>query len=102
DAESLDDGVHIVCLDGGCVLDPAVFADAPAEAAGVIGDHGAVGEVRRQRAESAGVHGLGDHEQRWTSVGGGQWAADVIDDVGLGGCKLVRLHTCIDCSQVEN
>src|SRR5215467_5096272 len=57
-----DNGVHIVCLDGGRVVDPAVFADATAEAAWVIGDHGAVGEVRRQRTEAAGVHGLGDHE----------------------------------------
>src|SRR5439155_11024567 len=102
DAESLDDGMHIACLNGGRVLDLAVFADAAAEAARVIGDHGAVGEVRRQRTEAAGVHGLGDHEQRWTSVGGGQRAADVIDDVGFGGYKLVRLHRNIDFSQVEN
>ena len=90
--ESPDDGVHIACLDGGCVVDPTVFADAAAEAARVIGDHGAVGEVRRQRAEAAGVHRLPDHEQRGASVGGGQRALDVVDDVGLAGIEGVRIH----------
>ena len=71
DAQSTNHGVHIVCLDGGRVVHAAVFANAAADAARVIGDHGAVREVRRQRSEAAGVHGLGDHEQRWSSVGGG-------------------------------
>src|SRR5207248_987907 len=101
-AESLYDAVHIACLDGGIVVDPTIFARAAAEAARVVGDHGAVGKVRRQRAEPAGVHGLADHEQRWTFVSRGQRAVDVIDDVGLGGYELVRLHRSIDVPQVEN
>ena len=44
-AERLDHGVHVVRLDGGRVVDPAVLAGAAAEAARVVGDHGAVGEV---------------------------------------------------------
>src|SRR5712691_6882735 len=96
------DGVHIVCLDGGSVDYLAIFADAAAEAARVIGDHGAIGEVRRQRTEAAGVHGLGDHEQWWASSSGGQRAVDVVDDVGLDGFKLVCRHMSIDFSLVEN
>jgi hypothetical protein len=53
--------VHIVRLDGGYVVDPAVFADAATETARVIDNHSAFGEVRRQRAEAAGVHRLPDH-----------------------------------------
>ena len=45
DAECFDHGVHVVRLEGGGVVDPAVFAGAAAEAARVVGDHGAVGEV---------------------------------------------------------
>ena len=71
------------------MVDPAVSAGAAAEAARVIGDHGAVGEVRRQRVEAAGGHGLADHEQRRASVGGGQRAVDVIGDVGVGGFESV-------------
>ena len=74
----------------GVVVDPAVLAGAAAEAARVVGDDGAVGEVRRQRAEAAGVHRLADHEQRRASVGGGQRAVDVVGDVDLGGFKHVR------------
>ena len=88
-AECLDDGVNVVCLDRGRIVDPAVSASAAAEAARVIGDHGAVGEVRGQRAKAAGGHGLTDHEQRWTSVGGGQRAVNVIGDVGPGRFKCV-------------
>jgi hypothetical protein len=69
--ERLDDRVHVVRLDRRRIVDPTVSADAAAEAARVIGDHGAVGEVRRQCAEAAGVHRLTDHDQRWASVGGG-------------------------------
>src|SRR3954471_14514065 len=86
-AERLDNGVHVIRLDRRRVLDAAVLAGAAAEAARVISDHGAVGEVRRQRAEAAGVHGLTDHEQRRASVGGRQCAADVIGDVGPGSFK---------------
>ena len=102
-AERLDDGVHVVRLDRGRMVDPAVLADAAAEAARVIPDHGAVGEVRRQRGEATGVHGLTDHEQRWASVGGGQRPVDVIGDVGLGGLKHVcRRHDGVDRSRIEN
>ena len=86
--ERLDDGVYVDCLDRGRMIDATVFAGAAAEAARVIGDHGAVGEVRRQRAEAAGGHGLTDHEQWWASVRGGQRAVDVIGDVGLVGLKM--------------
>jgi len=72
------------------MVDPAVFASAAAETAWVVGDHGAVGEVRRQRSEAAGVHGLADHEQRWASVGRRQRAVYVVGDVDLGGFKHVR------------
>ena len=89
-AERLDNGVYVVRLDRGRILDPAVLAGAAAEASWVIGDHGAVGEERRQRTEAAGVHGLADHEQWWPSVGGGQRAVDVVGDVYLGGFKHER------------
>jgi hypothetical protein len=91
-AERLDDSVYVGRLDRGRVVDPAVLADAAAEAARVIGHHGPVREVRRQRVEAAGVHRLGDHEQRWASVDGGQRATDVIGDLGLGGFEHVRRH----------
>jgi hypothetical protein len=91
-AERLDDGVYVVRLDCGRVVDPAVLADAAAEAAWVIGDHGTVREVRRQRVEAAGGHRLADHEQRWASVDGGQRATDVVGDLGLGGFEHVRCH----------
>jgi hypothetical protein len=45
DAERLDDGVHVVGLERRRIVDPAVLAGAAAEAARVVGDHGAVGEV---------------------------------------------------------
>jgi hypothetical protein len=72
-AERLDDGVYVVRLDRGRVVDPPVLADAAAQAARVIGDHGPVGEVRRQRVEAAGDHRLADHEQggRPSTVGSG-------------------------------
>jgi hypothetical protein len=89
-AERLDDGVHILGLDRGRMVDPAVSAGAAAEAARVIRDHRAVGEVRHQRAEAAGVHGLSDHEQRRASVRGGERAVDVIGDVRLGGLEHVH------------
>ena len=87
---ALDDGVHVVRLDRGRMVDPAVLAGAAAEAARVIPDHGAVGEMRRQGGEATGVHGLTDHEQRWPSVGGGQRPIHVIGDVDLGGFKHVH------------
>ena len=61
-SERLDDGMDVVRLDRGRVVDPAVLADAAAETARVIGDHGPVREVRRQRVEAAGSHRLADHE----------------------------------------
>ena len=45
DAEGFDHGVHVVSLEGGRIVDPAVLAGAAAEAARVVGDQGAVGEV---------------------------------------------------------
>ncbi len=42
--ERLDNGVRVLRLDRGRIVDPAVFAGAAAEAARVIGDHGAVGK----------------------------------------------------------
>src|ERR1039457_2497655 len=78
DAESPDDSVHIVCMDGRHVVNSAIFAHAATETARVMGDHGAVGEVRCQRAKTAGVHRLPEHEHRWTTVGGGQRALDVV------------------------
>ncbi len=45
DAERLDHGVHVIGLDRGRMVDPAVLAGAAAEAARVSGDHGAVGEM---------------------------------------------------------
>jgi hypothetical protein len=90
--ERLDDGVYVVRLDGGRVVDAPVPADAPAEAARVIRDHGAVGEVRRQGGEAAGVHRLPDHVEGWPSVDGGQRAADVVGDLGLGGFEHVSFH----------
>lgn len=56
DAECLDNRVHVARLHGGCVVDPAVLTNTPAEASGVIGDHGAVGEERCQGLEAAGFH----------------------------------------------
>src|SRR5207249_1290299 len=94
--------VNVVRLDCRGVVDLAVFADAAAEAARVTRDDRAIREVRRQRAEAAGVHRLRDHEQRRASVRGGQRAMDVIDDVGPGGYKLVRRHISIDVSRVES
>jgi hypothetical protein len=103
DTERLNDGVYVVRLDRGRMIDPVVFAAAAAEAARVIGDHGAVGEVRSQRTEAAGVHRLADHEQRWASVSGGQRAVDVVDDIDLGGFKHVRLrHDNVDSLRVQN
>ena len=98
-AERLDDDVHVGGLDRGRIGHPAVLADAAAEAARVIGDHGAVREVRRQRGEAAGVHGLADHQQRWASVGGRQWAVDVIGDIGLGRFKDLHRHGSVDLSR---
>jgi hypothetical protein len=90
--ERLDDGVDVVRLDRGIVVDPGVLADAAAQAARVIGDHGPVGKVRRQGVEAAGGHRLADHEQRWTAVDGGQRAPNVVGDLGLGGFEHVRCH----------
>jgi hypothetical protein len=81
-AERLDHGVHVVGLNRGRIVDPPVAAGAAAEAARVVRDHRAVGEVRRQRVEAAGRHRLTDHEQRGASVGCGQRPADVVGDVG--------------------
>jgi hypothetical protein len=89
-AERLDQRVQILRLDRRRVVDPPVLARAAPEAARVIGDHGAVGEVRRQRGEARGVHGLTDHQQRRASVGGGQRAADVVGDLGVGVIEDVR------------
>ena len=102
-AERFDDRVHVIRLDRGRVVDPAVFACAAAQATRVIGDHGAVGEVLRQRGEAAGVHGLADHEQRWAPVGGGQRAADIVSDTGPGGFQHVcRHHGSVDVSHAQN
>ena len=49
DPERLDYGVHVLRLDRGRMVDPAVFAGAAAEAARVIGDHGAVREAATPR-----------------------------------------------------
>ena len=101
--ERLDHGVHVIRLDRGRLVDPAVFADAAAEAPRVIGDHGAVGEVRCQRGEAGGGHGLPDHEQRRASAGSGQWAVDVVGDIGLGGFKDVhRRHDNVDLAGAGN
>jgi len=70
-AEGLHNGVHVIRLDRGRVVDPAVFAGAAANSARVVGDHGSLREMRRQRIEAAGGHGLADHEQRWAPVGAG-------------------------------
>jgi hypothetical protein len=103
DAERVNDGVYVVRLDRGRMIDPVVFAAAAAEAARVIGDHGAVREVRSHRTEAAGVHRLADHEQRWASVRGGQRAVDIVGDVDLGGLKHVRLrHGRVDSLRVQN
>ena len=101
-AERLDDGVHVAGLDPGIMVDPAVLAGAAAEAARVVGDHGAVREMRRQRAEAAGVHWLADHEQRWASIGGRQRTMDVVDEVGFGSLEHLRSHNRADSSRVEN
>jgi hypothetical protein len=45
--QRLDNGMDVVRLDRGRMVDPAVPADAAAEAARVIRDHGPVPEVRR-------------------------------------------------------
>jgi hypothetical protein len=85
------------------MVDPAVSADAAAEAARVIRDHGPVREVRRQRVEAAGVHRLTDHEQRWASVGGGQRATDIVGNLGPGGFEHVRRrHDSFDRTRGEN
>ena len=55
--ERLGNGVHVVRLDRGRVVDPAVFAGAAAEPARVIRDHGAVRELGRQRAKPLAVIG---------------------------------------------
>jgi hypothetical protein len=96
-AARLDDGVHVVRLDRGRIVDPAVLARAAADAARVISDHGAVGKMRRQRGEATGLHGLTDHQQQWAPIGGGQRAMDVIGDVHLGGLQHVhRRHASVD------
>ncbi len=101
--ECLDKAMYVVRLDRGRMVDPAVLADAAAEAARVIGDHGPVREVRCQRGEAAGVHRLADHEQRWASVGGGQRATDVVGNVGPVGFERVHSrHDSFDRSRVEN
>jgi len=86
------------------VVGPAVAAGAAAEAARVIRDHGAVGEVRRERAESARVHRLTDHEQRRAAVRGRQRAADVVGDLRPAGVEHVRRrrHVAFDRSRAEN
>jgi len=76
--------VHVGSLDSGRMVVRAVPAGAAAEAPRVVGDHGAVREVRRQRAEAAGVHRLADHEQRWASIGGRERTMNVVDEVNFG------------------
>ena len=70
--------VHVVGLLLGGVVGAAVLARAPAEAARVVGDDGAVGEVRARASKSAGVHGLGD-QQQWraarSAAGSGPWTS---------------------------
>ena len=102
DPERLDDGVHIIGLDGGRVVDAAVLAGAATEAARVIGDHGAIREMRGQGGEAAGLHGLSDHEQRRASVGAGWRSVDVVGDVDLGRLEHVcGCHAGFDLSFVK-
>src|SRR5262245_37852210 len=61
-------------------------------ASAVVGDHGAVREMRRQRSEAAGIHWLADHDQRWVSIGGRQRAVDVVDEVDIGSLEHLRSH----------
>src|SRR5690606_35367679 len=84
------------------VVVSAVLADAAAQAARVVGDHGAVGEVGRKRAEALCRHGLTDHEQRGAPVSGRQRATDVVDEVDLGCLESVCSHTPMDCLHLEN
>jgi hypothetical protein len=51
DPERSDHRVHVFGLDLGHVVQPVVLADTAAEPAWVVGDHGAVREVRREGAK---------------------------------------------------
>jgi hypothetical protein len=100
--ERLDHGMDVLRLDRRVVIDAAVRAHAAAEAARVVGDHGPVREVRRQRGEAGGVHRLADQEQGRASVGGRQRAADVVGNGRPGGVERVcGRHASFDGSRIE-
>src|SRR5579884_1837785 len=91
--ERIDDRVHVLGLDRGVMVDATIFPGAASQPAGVIRHHRAIWKVGGERAEPAGIHGLADHEERWTSVGGRQWPLYVEDDVGFIGPKGTGLHS---------
>jgi hypothetical protein len=80
--ERRDDGVHVLRLHHRIVVAAVVGANAATEPARVVRDDRAIGEVRRERAEPAGVHGLADHHQHRPAVGGRQRSVDVVGQRG--------------------
>jgi hypothetical protein len=102
-AKGINQGVHVVGLDRGRIVDTAVSARAAAQAARVIRDHRSVRKMGRERGEPLGGHRLTDHDQRRSSVGGGQRAVDVVDDVGFGGLERACCpHVSLDPVRDQN
>ena len=89
-AERLDQGVHVVRLDRGRIVDAAVSARAAAEAARVVGDDRAVGEIAR-RAWRSPRRSSADRSSSAAGVRR-RWAA------GRGRrrrCRLRRSRACV-------
>jgi hypothetical protein len=94
-AERIDHGLDVLRLERRRMVDAAVLARAAPQAAGVVGDDRAVGELRGQGGEAVGVHGLTDHHQRRAPLRGRQRSAHVVGDLGLRGLQDVRRgHAC--------
>ncbi len=91
-AERRDDRMHILGLHDGRVGDLAVAACAPPQAAWVVRDHLAVGEVRRQCPKAARIHRLADHDERCMPVLSVPRVGDIVDDLGAGRADAVRFH----------
>ena len=89
--ERVDDAVDVLGVLPGRALGAAVSPGAATQAAGVVGDDGAVGEVRRECAEAAGVHGMTDQHQRRKPSRRGKGTANVVDESSLGRLEAERV-----------
>ena len=86
-ADGLDHRAHVGGVDLGGHLEVGVRALAALDAARVVRDDGAVGEVGRQRGEAGGTHRRADHHEHRPA--GGLALADVVAQHGAGHVQLV-------------